>query len=62
MIITSTLGGIAGAIASVLTGVWCGVGLPGLVGLYILGGTISFVITLLIAARMQAHRHDRADH
>ncbi|WP_394155646.1 hypothetical protein [Loktanella salsilacus] len=62
MIITTTLGGIAGAIASVLTGMWCGVGVLGLIGLYMLGGTVSFAITLLIALKMQAQRPDQGDH
>ena len=58
MIITTTLGGVAGAIASVLTGMWCGVGVFGLIGLYILGGTVSFAITFLITLRMQAQHPD----
>ncbi|WP_386685041.1 hypothetical protein [Loktanella sp. R86503] len=62
MIITTTLGGIAGAIASVLTGMWCGVGVLGLIGLYMLGGTVSFAITLLIALKMQAQGPDQGDH
>ncbi|MBU0780259.1 MAG: hypothetical protein KKC72_09475 [Alphaproteobacteria bacterium] len=62
MIITTTLGGIAGAIASVLTGMWCGLGVLGLIGLYILGGTVSFAITFLITLKMQAQRPDQGDH
>ncbi len=62
MIITSTLGGTAGAVASVLAGMWWGVGLLGLVGLYTLGGTISFLITLLITMKMRSQTHDISEH
>ncbi|MCF7702192.1 hypothetical protein [Loktanella sp. M215] len=49
MIILCILGGIVGAFAGVLTGLWYGIDLLGLVSLYLLCGTVSFVITLAIA-------------
>ena len=53
MIIASLLGGVTGAVAFVLAGLWWGVGLPGLLALYVLGGAVSFGITVLVAMQMQ---------
>ncbi|MBU2360302.1 MAG: hypothetical protein KKB02_15470 [Alphaproteobacteria bacterium] len=53
MIIACVLGGILGAFVSVLTGLWCGIGLPGLIALHVLGGTISFVVSLAVAMAVQ---------
>ena len=53
MIIASMLGGLTGAVTFVLIGLWYGVSLPGLMSLYIIGGALSFVITLLVAMRTQ---------
>ena len=53
MIIACILGGIVGAFVSVLTGLWYGIGLPGLIALHVLGGTISFVVTLAVGMAAQ---------
>jgi hypothetical protein len=47
------LGGLAWAFASVLTGVWCNIRLPGLAALYVFGGDVSFAIILVIAMMSQ---------
>jgi hypothetical protein len=61
MIVVYMLGGIAGASACVLTGLWWGVGLLGLVALYMFGGNVSFVITLLIVLTTRPDRSSDTD-
>ena len=53
MIIASLLGGVTGAVAFVLAGLWCGVGPVGLLALYVLGGSVCLGFTVLVAMQLQ---------
>ena len=41
------------AVASVLAGLWCGVGLPGLMAIYVLGSSAGLCIAGLVASRLR---------
>ena len=53
MIVACLLVAVIGNVASVLARLWCGVGLPGLLAIYLLGGFAGLCIAELVASRLQ---------
>ena len=53
MIVACLLVAEIGALASVRAGLWCGVGMPGLLAIYVLGGSAGLCIAGLVASRLQ---------